>query len=160
MPYNTDSKLIMEQYAHMLEQQNGMSAAVMQYVDQMQIPGLPGAQFAKMMRPGDAYDAQVVHTIQSLIQAHVPAAQYRAMLMQVMQPEASAAMQQGLNAQQILQQLQQNPHIMSQHLMTAAQQLLKTTPVAAATGKEDEESMGGLIKSADGFAGAKQAMMQ
>lgn len=132
MSRSADLKMLAEMYDQVLVREQ-LDPRVVQFIDQMQIPGMPGAQFASLIKPGDPYDAQVVQSIQAMIQKGIPAAQYRDTLMQVMRPEAEAAVKQGLNNQQILQRAQANPHIMSQYLTQAAQQLLggTATPVAS-----------------------------
>lgn len=128
----TDLKMLAEMYGQVLVREQ-LDPKVVQFIDQMQIPGMPGAQFASLIKPGDPYDAQVVQSIQAMIQRGIPAARYRDALMQVMRPEAEAAVKQGLNNQQILQRAQANPHIMSQYLTQAAQQLLGGAMTPAAT---------------------------
>jgi len=132
MSRSTDLKLLAEKYQQVMEQINGVDPKVVQYIDQMQIPGLPGAAFANLAKSDDPYDAQVIQTIQNLMQKGVPATKFRDTLMQAMKPEVEKAVQQGLSPQQINQNMQANPHMITQYLTQAAQQLMGgAKPVAA-----------------------------
>ena len=132
-----------------MEQVNGVDNQVIQYIDQMQIPGMPGTKFASMAKSGDPYDTQVIQTIQNMLQRGVPATKFKNTLMQIMKPEVEKAVNQGLDQQQIAQNLQANPHIITQYVVQAAQRLLGPTgqPVQTPPASSQPRIGGGLRKA-------------
>lgn len=156
-----DLKFIAEKYQLVREQ--SVDPKVVQFIDQMQIPGFPGAQFAQLFKANDPYDSQALQALQSVIQKGITPQKFREIFTQVLMPEIQKAMQQGLNQMQITQQMQANPHIMAQYYTAAAQKALQglnaipnlpgkpTTPGAASTPstpQQPQQRVGGGFRSA------------
>lgn len=148
-----DLRLIAEKYSQVLE--GTLDPRVQQFIDQMQVPGWSGANFAQLFQANDPYNVQAVQAMQSVIDKGITAQQYKNVLLQVLQPEIQAAQQQNLNAQQIAQRLMGSPHIMAQYFTTAAQKVLggvntpkPTLPGTPTAPTAPQQRVGGGLRTA------------